>query len=64
VGTGGVTADDWIAEEAPRLAAEGRQLWLVTSDRELRSRVASLVDRTIGGGSYAGELEALERPAT
>jgi predicted RNA-binding protein with PIN domain len=61
VGTGRGTADDWIAEHAPRLAGEGRPLWLVTSDRELRRRVAPFVARTIGGGSFAGELQSLER---
>jgi hypothetical protein len=54
VGTGGRSADDWIAEHAPALGS-GRPLWLVTSDRGLRARVAA--DRVIGGGSFAGELE-------
>ena len=54
-----MTADDWIAAEAPRLAAEGRRVWLVTSDRELRGRVAESVERTIGGGTFAGELLAI-----
>ena len=48
-GTGSRSADDRIVEEAERLAGEGRRLWLVTSDRGLRARVAS-VERTIGGG--------------
>jgi hypothetical protein len=56
VGTGGRSADDWIAEQAPALAS-GRPLWLVTSDRGLRGRVAA--DRVIGGGSFAGLLERL-----
>jgi hypothetical protein len=56
VGTGRRSADDWIAEQAPALAS-GRPLWLVTSDRGLRGRVAA--DRLIGGGSFAGELERL-----
>jgi len=60
VGTGGRIADDWIAEQAPALAAEGRRLWLVSSDRGLRERVASHVERTIGGGSFAGTLEELQ----
>jgi predicted RNA-binding protein with PIN domain len=60
VGTGGRIADDWIAEQAPALAAEGRRLWLVSSDRGLRERVASHVERTIGGGSFAGSLEQLQ----
>jgi hypothetical protein len=56
VGTGRPSADDWIAEQAPALAS-GRPLWLVTSDRGLRARVAA--DRMIGGGAFAGELERL-----
>jgi hypothetical protein len=58
VGTGGRSADDWIAEEASRLVAAGRRPWLVTSDRALRARVDA--EATIGGGSFAGELERLE----
>jgi len=53
VGTGGETADDWIARETGRF----RPYWLVTSDRELRERAAS-AERTIGGGSFARELRA------
>ena len=59
VGTGGATADDWIAEETERLGPEGHRLWLVTSDRGLRERVAAYVERTIGGGTFAGFLEEL-----
>jgi exonuclease VII large subunit len=59
VGTGGGSADDWIAREAERLAREGRRLWLVTSDRVLRDRVAANAERTIGGGTFAGFLEEL-----
>jgi hypothetical protein len=59
VGTGGESADDWIAEHAPELARDGHLLWLVSSDRELRERVADYVDHVIGGGSFAGRLEAL-----
>ena len=57
VGTGAQIADDWIAERAPELAARGRRLWLVTSDRGLRARVAAHVERTIGGGAFAGMLQ-------
>lgn len=57
-GTGRESADDRIAEEAGRLSAQGRRAWLVTSDRGLRARAASHVERTIGGGSFAGELGA------
>ena len=55
-GTGREIADDRIAEEAGRLAGENRRVWLVSSDRGLRSRVAPYVARTIGGGTFAGEL--------
>lgn len=58
IGTGGGSADDRIAAEARKLADEGERLWLVTSDRGLRARVPQ-AERTIGGGTFAGELEAL-----
>jgi hypothetical protein len=58
-GTGGESADDRIAAEAKRLAGEGHRLWLVSSDRGLRTRVEPYVERTIGGGTFAGLLEAL-----
>ena len=61
VGTGGESADDWIAEHAREMARDGHPLWLVSSDRELRARVADHVERIIGGGSFAGRLEALAR---
>ena len=61
VGTGGESADDWIVEHAPEMARDGQRPWLVTSDRGLRERVAGHVDRVIGGGSFAGRLEALAR---
>ena len=50
---GSETADDAIAAEVRRLAAP---LWVVTSDRELRERVAARVERIVGGGSFAREL--------
>ena len=56
-GTGRGSADDRIAEEATRLAGEGRRVWLVSSDRGLRARVARYVERTVGGGSFAGGLD-------
>jgi predicted RNA-binding protein with PIN domain len=59
VGTGREIADDWIAEHAPEMARDGRRLWLVSSDRGLRERVADHVEHVIGGGSFAGRLEAL-----
>ena len=50
---GSETADDTIAAEVRRL---GGPLWVVTSDRELRERVAPHVERIVGGGSFAREL--------
>ncbi len=52
VGTGGESADDWIAREAARFAP----YWLVTSDRELRRRAGGGAERVLGGGSFAAEL--------
>ena len=60
VGTYEESADDVIAREAERLYDDGRRVWLVSSDRGLRARAADYVERTIGGGTFAGELEALE----
>ena len=60
VGTGAESADDWIAAYSATHAQDGRPLWVVTSDRELRRRVEPYVERTIGGGAFAGELEALD----
>ena len=49
VGSGGRSADDVIAElDGP--------FTLVTSDRGLRERVGDRAGRTIGGGSFLGEL--------
>src|SRR5687767_190557 len=59
IGTGRESADDWIAREAARLAGEGNRVWLVSSDRGLRQRVAPYVERTIGGGAFVRELERL-----
>ena len=59
VGTGRESADDWIAGHARDLARDGHRVWLVSSDRELKERVAGHVDSIIGGGSFAGRLEAL-----
>jgi hypothetical protein len=47
------TADDLIAREVHELPPP---LWVVTSDRELRSRVADHVERIVGGGSFARQL--------
>ena len=56
VGSGGESADDWIARAAAGYAADGQPYWLVTSDRGLRARAGDGAARTIGGGSFAGEL--------
>jgi predicted RNA-binding protein with PIN domain len=56
VATGGESADDWIAREAARLAAEGTPYRLVTSDRELRERAGQAAERVIGGGTFASLL--------
>ncbi len=61
VGTGAGSADDWIAEHARELAQDGQRLWLVSSDRGLRERVTDHVEHVIGGGSFAGRLEAVAR---
>jgi rRNA-processing protein FCF1 len=53
---GAETADDAIARDAPRLRQEGREVWVATSDRELRRRAAA--DRVIGGRTFLEELGA------
>ena len=60
VGTGRESADDWIAEHAERMARERGRLWLVSSDRGLRERVAPHVEHVIGGGAFAGRLQELD----
>jgi hypothetical protein len=47
------TADDRIAREVRELDPP---VWVVTSDRGLRERVAPYADRLIGGGSFAREI--------
>ena len=47
------TADDRIAFEVRQLSPP---VWVVTSDRELRARVADRAERILGGGSFAREL--------
>lgn len=56
VGTGGESADDWIARAAAACRRTGTPFWLVTSDRELRARAGPGAERTIGGGSLARRL--------
>ncbi len=58
VGTGGESADDWIAREAPSLLP----YWLVTSDRELRQRAGADAEQVLGGGSFARELQRRQGP--
>jgi hypothetical protein len=58
VGTKRETADDRIARDAERLAAEGRPYRLVTSDRGLRARAAGAADDVVGGGTFARTLRA------
>lgn len=53
IGTGGESADDWLARETARTE---EPYWLVTSDRELRRRAGGRAERVIGGGSFAREL--------
>lgn len=50
---GAETADDRIAREVQELTPP---LWVVTSDRELRERVADRTERILGGGAFAREL--------
>ncbi|PWU23675.1 MAG: hypothetical protein C5B48_08170 [Candidatus Rokuibacteriota bacterium] len=56
VGSGGESADDWIARRAAELRSGGARFWLVTSDRELRLRAGAHADRLIGGGAFARGL--------
>ena len=53
---GAESADDRIAASAADLHAAGEEVWVATSDRELRNRVEPYVARTIGGGALAREL--------
>jgi predicted RNA-binding protein with PIN domain len=50
---GGESADDRIARQVQELTPP---LWVVTSDRELRGRVAAHAERIVGGGSFARQL--------
>jgi hypothetical protein len=54
VGTGAESADDWIARHAA--GHGGDELWVVTSDRELRRRVSGAAARLVGGGTFARDL--------
>jgi hypothetical protein len=50
---GAETADDRIARDVQELTPP---LWVVTSDRELRERIADHAERIVGGGSFAHGL--------
>ncbi len=52
---GSESADDQIAHLVAEL---DRPVWVVTSDRELRERIAPHAERVIGGGSFARELRS------
>lgn len=58
VGTGGESADDWIARAAAELAGSGRRFLVVTSDRGLRARIHG-AEKIVGGGAFVRELAAL-----
>jgi len=61
VSTGGESADDWIARRAAELRGRDTRFWLVTSDRELRSRAGPGAERATGGGTFARTLLELRR---
>jgi hypothetical protein len=50
------SADDRIVARAAELSALGKQIWIATSDRELRNRVAPFAERLLGGGALARAL--------
>jgi predicted RNA-binding protein with PIN domain len=49
----GESADDRIARDVRDLEPP---VWVVTSDRGLRERIAEHTERLVGGGSFAREL--------
>jgi rRNA-processing protein FCF1 len=53
---GAESADDRIAREVRELEPP---VWVVTSDRELRERVAPYAERIVGGGTFARKLRSL-----
>ena len=53
----GETADDRIVAEAAKLHGQGEEVWVATSDRELRERLKPYVSRLIGGGTLARALK-------
>ncbi len=48
----GETADDRIVEAAAKLHEQGGEVWVATSDRELRERLEPYATRIIGGGAF------------
>jgi hypothetical protein len=56
IGTGRVSADDWLVDEAAERRDARRPFWLVTFDRALRSVAGEGAERVVGGGAFAGEL--------
>ncbi len=61
VESGAESADDRIEREASALAASGKTVWLVSSDRELRTRVGGAASDVIGGGAFVRELMRRKR---
>ncbi len=53
----GETADDRIVAKARELHAQGEEVWVATSDRELRERLQPYAKRIIGGGTVARALK-------
>jgi hypothetical protein len=53
-----LVSSSYADDEIVRLAEEAadRPLWVVTSDRGLRARLTGLVDRVLGGGTFARNL--------
>jgi predicted RNA-binding protein with PIN domain len=50
------TADDRIVATARELHGGGEEIWVATSDRELRERLKPYAKRIIGGGALARAL--------
>jgi predicted RNA-binding protein with PIN domain len=57
-GSGGETADAWIARRAAELRAGETAFWLVTSDRALRDEASPGAQQVIGGGAFASMVTA------